>query len=175
MKKVLILGGAGFVGSHTADALLEQGHCVTVYDNLSEQVHGGGFPDYLSAEVEFIKGDVRDLESLSSAVQGAEVIYHFAAAVGVGQSMYRVADYTADNIQGTANLLQAILDTKSTPEKIIVASSMSVYGEGRYVCENCGNVAPSTRSLQQLKKRHWEVCCPICDAIASPDPTDEAK
>src|SRR4051812_32244821 len=146
MKKVLILGGAGFVGSHTADALLEQGHDVTVYDNLSEQVHGGEFPDYLSPEVEFIKGDVRDLESLSSAVQGADVIYNFAAAVGVGQSMYRVADYVADNVQGTANLLQAILDTKSTPDKIIVASSMSVYGEGCYVCENCGNVAPSTRS-----------------------------
>jgi dTDP-L-rhamnose 4-epimerase len=175
MKKVLIVGGAGFVGSHTADALLAQGNEVKVYDNLSDQVHGGGFPAYLSREIEFIGGDVRDLDSLSDAVQGAEVIYHLAAAVGVGQSMYQIAGYTADNVQGTANLLQAILDTKSAPAKIIVASSMSIYGEGRYVCPNCGDIAPEARSAQQLKDKRWEVRCPQCDSIASPDATDEAK
>lgn len=175
MKNVLVIGGAGFVGSHTTDALLQQGHAVKIYDNLSEQVHGGEFPAYLSRDAEFITGDVRDLGSLSRAVRGADVIYHLAAAVGVGQSMYRIADYTADNVQGTANLLQAILNTKSAPEKIIVASSMSIYGEGRYVCPKCGDVAPKARSLEQLKKKQWEVRCPVCDAIAAPDPTDEDK
>src|SRR5438874_8339197 len=143
--KVLIVGGAGFVGSHTADALLEQGHSVTIYDNLSEQVHRGEFPGYLSPEVEFVAGDVRDLESLARAVKSADVIYHLAAAVGVGQSMYQIADYTATNVQGTANLLQAIIDTRSTPAKLIVASSMSIYGEGRFLCSDCGAVAPKAR------------------------------
>src|SRR5579884_2308321 len=125
MKKVLIVGGCGFVGSHTADALLEAGHRVTVYDNLSKQVHGGVMPSYMSRDVEFVEGDVRDLSSLAKVVARAEVIYHLAAAVGVGQSMYEIANYCSTNIQGTANLLQAILDTGSRPEKLIVASSMS--------------------------------------------------
>jgi dTDP-L-rhamnose 4-epimerase len=175
MKTILIIGGAGFVGSHTADALLQRGHTVKIYDNLSEQVHHGEFPAYLSRDIEFIEGDVRDLESLSDAVKGADVIYHLAAAVGVGQSMYQIADYTENNVQGTANLVQAILNTKSTPEKLIVASSMSIYGEGRYLCSQCGDVAPQARPLGQLKQKRWEVRCPNCDAIAIPEPTREDK
>ncbi|GAC1430543.1 MAG: SDR family NAD(P)-dependent oxidoreductase [Terriglobales bacterium] len=176
MKNVLIVGGAGFVGSHTADALLRRGHAVRIYDNLSDQVHRGEVPAYLSPEAELIEGDVRDLEALSQAVQGADVIYQFAAAVGVGQSMYRIADYTASNVLGTANLLQAILNIKSTtPEKIIVASSMSIYGEGRYLCSDCGEVAPRARTSARLKQKQWEVQCPICNANVSPAPTDEDK
>lgn len=175
MKNVLILGGAGFVGSHTADALLRRGHAVKIYDNLSEQVHQGEMPGYLSREAELIEADVRDLETLSRAVQGADVIYQFAAAVGVGQSMYQIADYVASNVQGTANLLQAILNTNSTPHKIIVASSMSIYGEGRYLCSQCGSVAPTARQSVQLKQSQWELHCPICHAIVSPEPTDEDK
>jgi dTDP-L-rhamnose 4-epimerase len=175
MQNVLIVGGAGFVGSHTADALLRKGHSVTIYDNLSEQVHRGEFPAYLSPEVEFRKGDVRDLESLVRAVKGADVIFHFAAAVGVGQSMYQIADYTACNVQGTANLLQAIIDTKSAPAKLIVASSMSIYGEGRFLCSNCGEIAPGARSPEQLKQKQWDVRCPKCDGIAAPAATDEGK
>src|SRR5437868_1844910 len=175
MKKVLIVGGAGFVGSHTADALLEQGHAVTIYDNLSEQVHRGQFPAYLSRELEFIEGDVQDLDFLCKAVRGADVIYNLAAAVGVGQSMYRIADYCADNMQGTANLLQAILDTKATPEKLIVASSMSIYGEGRYVCSSCGIMAPQPRSTDQLKDKKWELRCPTCGGTLGPAATDEQK
>lgn len=175
MKKILILGGAGFVGSHTADALLQQGHSVIVFDNLSKQVHSTGFPSYLSSEVEFIEGDVRDLNALKKVVPKVDAIYHLAAAVGVGQSMYEIADYTATNIQGTANLLQAILDTRSTPEKIVVASSMSIYGEGRYLCQTCGPVAPAARSISQLRDKAWEPFCPSCHDRLTPAPTSEDK
>src|SRR5581483_11849246 len=153
MKKILILGGAGFVGSHTADALLQRGHSVTVFDNLSKQVHGSGFPSYLSSGVNFIEGDVRDLDALKKVVPKVDAIFHLAAAVGVGQSMYEISDYTAINIQGTANLLQAILDTRSTPEKLVVASSMSIYGEGRYECPGCGIMAPRARNSERLKDK----------------------
>jgi dTDP-L-rhamnose 4-epimerase len=175
MKKILILGGAGFVGSHTADALLQQGHSVIVFDNLSKQVHSAGFPSYLSSEVEFINGDVRDFDALKKIVPKVDAIFHLAAAVGVGQSMYEISDYTATNIQGTANLLQAILDTRSTPEKLVVASSMSIYGEGRYTCPSCGPMAPAPRSIAQLRDKGWELRCPSCHELLAAAPTDEDK
>jgi dTDP-L-rhamnose 4-epimerase len=174
-KNILITGGAGFVGSHLAEALIALGHRVRIFDNLSEQVHGSGFPDYLTDDAEFIQGDVRDLAHLQLAVRGADVIFHLAATVGVGQSMYRIADYTATNSLGTANLLQAILNTRATPKKIIVASSMSIYGEGRYLCSKCGQLAPPQRSQEQLQRKQWELTCPDCDEELSPLPTDEVK
>jgi dTDP-L-rhamnose 4-epimerase len=174
-KKILITGGAGFVGSHTADALLRQGHEVRLYDNLSPQVHSSGIPEYLPQDAEFIHGDVRDLAQLSEAVRGVDVIFHFAAAVGVGQSMYRIADYTAVNNQGTANVLQAILDTHSYPEKIVLASSMSIYGEGQYSCSKCGDVEPGPRPIEQLKGKCWETLCPECNEPLAPLPTSEDK
>src|SRR6185369_7305046 len=172
---ILITGGAGFVGSHTADALLKRGHKVRIFDNLSEQVHPGGVPDYLPSEAEFVRGDVRDVAALTKAVRGVDVIYHFAAAVGVGQSMYQIADYIAVNNQGTANLLQAILDTRAHPEKLIVASSMSIYGEGRYLCEQCGEATPSPRSLEQLKSKRWDMLCGECGVLLQPAPTTESN
>ena len=175
MKKILIIGGAGFVGSHTADALLAKGYSVQVFDNLTKQVHATGFPGYLSPHVEFIEGDVRDLDALAKVVKGADAIYHLAAAVGVGQSMYEIASYSENNIQGTANLLQAILNTRSRPEKLIVASSMSIYGEGRYLCATCGAAAPHPRTIDQLKQRIWELRCPVCEKTMSPTATDEDK
>lgn len=173
--RVLITGGAGFVGSHTADALLQQGHSVIVFDNLSTQVHPTGFPDYLSPEVEFIQGDVRDLDALSKVINRVDAIYHLAAAVGVGQSMYQISEYCTANIQGTANVLQAILDTRSTPEKLIVASSMSIYGEGCYLCLTCGPVAPPSRLSKQLKRKFWELRCPECQKELRPFSTGEEK
>jgi len=173
-KRVLITGGAGFVGSHTADALIEAGHEVRIFDNLTSQVHQGGV-SYVPGGAEFILGDVRNLDKLRKAVAGAEVIFHFAAAVGVGQSMYRISEYTSTNNLGTANLLQAILDTRSAPGKIVVASSMSIYGEGKYLCRECGEVAPPPRPLQQLKDKQWETVCPNCEETAVPVPTREDK
>jgi dTDP-L-rhamnose 4-epimerase len=174
-KKVLVTGGAGFIGSHTVDALVHLGYEVCIYDNLSPQVHPAGMPDYVSKDAEFLRGDMRDVEALKSAVRGAEVIYHLAAAVGTGQSMYQIADYMAINSQGTANLLQAILGTHSQPEKIILASSMSTYGEGKAWCEGCGEVAPQCRQPENLKAKRWDALCPECGAAVSPLATDEEK
>jgi dTDP-L-rhamnose 4-epimerase len=174
-KRVLITGGAGFVGSHTTDALLAAGHEVRIFDNLTSQVHHDGQFSYIPEGAEFVVGDMRNKEQLDKAVQGMEVILHLAAAVGVGQSMYQIADYTATNNLGTANLLQAILDTHSQPEKIVVASSMSIYGEGKYLCSECGDTAPEPRPLVQLKAKRWETLCPKCGQALAPVPTREDK
>lgn len=172
---VLITGGAGFVGSHLADALLANGHQVRVFDSLTPQVHPEGRPSYLHAGVELVTGDMRDLEAVKRAVQGVDTIFHLAAAVGVGQSMYEITNYMGSNTQGTANLLQAILDTKTDLQKMVVASSMSIYGEGKYVCEACGEVAPPPRPLEQLKNKQWETLCPACNRQLTPVATDESK
>jgi len=174
-RKVLVTGGAGFVGSHTADALLAGGDSVRVFDNLSEQVHHGGFPEYLSREAEFVRGDVRDVNALRKALDGVDVVFHFAAAVGVGQSMYEIARYMEVNTQGTANLLQALLDAGNRIEKLIVASSMSIYGEGQYICGKDGAMAPLPRLAGQLRSKQWESICPICGGALQPTATAESK
>ena len=174
-KKILVTGAAGFVGSHTADALLRAGHSVRIFDNIAPQVHSDGMPSYLSAEAEFMHGDVRNLEQVTQAVRGMDVIFHLAAAVGVGQSMYRISEYTAVNTLGTANLLQAILNTGSTPEKIVVASSMSIYGEGKYLCANCGEASPPLRTPDQLSNKKWETVCEGCGETLVPVATREDK
>lgn len=175
-KQILITGGAGFVGSHLADGLLAAGHRVRVLDDLTPQVHPIGPPDYLSPEVELVAGDIRDPNRLREVLAGVDVVYHFAATVGVGQSMYEISRYMSVNTQGTAELLQAILDSKSPPEKIIVASSMSIYGEGRYTCSQCGATAsPPVRSLAQLKSGQWELHCDACHGVLLPQPTAEDK
>ena len=174
-KKVLVTGGAGFIGSHTVDGLLREGHAVRVFDNLTPQVHPAGLPDYLTGEFEFIRGDLRDQDRLRDAVRNVDVVIHLAAAVGVGQSMYEIAHYMSVNTQGTANLLQVLLDTKIKIDKLIVASSMSIYGEGRYLCSSCGEVAPPVRSQEQLLRKEWETLCPNCGRKLTPVATDESK
>ena len=163
------------MGSHLADALLKEGHAVRVFDNLTSQVHTNGLPGYLAGEVNFMHGDLRDPDAVRDAVRNIDVVYHFGAAVGVGQSMYEIAHYMAVNTQGTANLLQALLDREIKVEKLIVASSMSIYGEGKYLCVLCGEVAPNERTQQQLKKKRWEPACPNCGRDLVPIPTNESK
>jgi len=175
MGRVLITGGAGFVGSHVADALLRQGAHVRIFDNLTPQVHHDGWPDYLATDLELMRGDMRDPDAVGRAVAGMEVVFHFAAAVGVGQSMYEISHYMGSNTQGTANLLQALLGTRLKVEKLIVASSMSIYGEGKYGCSQCGEVAPPPRSTGQLKAKQWEMLCPVCGNVLKPIATDESK
>ncbi len=176
-KQVLITGGAGFVGSHVADGLLRAGHRVRVLDDLTPQVHPEGRrPAYLAPEVELVVGDVRDPRILRKVLPGVDVIYHFAATVGVGQSMYEISRYMSVNTQGTAELLQAILDLKLAPEKLVVASSMSIYGEGRYICQaDVREVNPPVRSLEQLRSGRWELECDACGAVLVPRPTNEDK
>jgi dTDP-L-rhamnose 4-epimerase len=175
--RVLVTGGAGFIGSHLVDALVARGHEVRVYDNLDGQVHGDDprVPEYLNRESEFIQGDIRDREALRKALNDVEVVYHEASAVGVGQSMYQIEKYTHVNVLGTANLLDIIVNEKTRVEKLILASSMSNYGEGKYHCQRCGVVFPKLRGLEQLKLRRWEVQCPSCQASVTPLPTDESK
>lgn len=175
-KRILITGGAGFVGSHLADGLLQAGHEVRVLDDLTPQVHAGGRPDYLSHDVELITGDVRDPILLKQALANIDVVFHFAAVVGVGQSMYEISRYMSINTGGTAELLQAILDSKAAVKKIVVASSMSIYGEGRYVCSVCGQMAaPPVRSIAQLKAGQWDLQCDACGELLQTKPTEETK
>ena len=179
-EKILVTGGAGFIGSHLVDALLQAGHTVRVFDSLEPQVHGGlreqgRWPDYLSTECERIVGDVRDRAALKQAIDGMDVIFHEAAAVGVGQSMYEVHRYMDINTLGTANLLDILANDPHNVRKLMVASSMSIYGEGAYQCPTHGKVFPRLRPAAQLAQRDWEMHCPICQASVSRLPTDEEK
>jgi dTDP-L-rhamnose 4-epimerase len=173
-EKVLITGGAGFIGSHLADELLEAGYEVRVLDNLLAQVHGplDRPPAYLSPHVEFLRGDVRDSDAVGRALQGVRAVFHLAAAVGVGQSMYEMQHYTGINALGTAVLLESIIGRPV--EKLIVASSMSIYGEGLYRDPEGHLVHQATRSVEQLRQGRWE---PVDgrDRPLEPVPTDETK
>ena len=131
--RVLITGGAGFIGSHLADRLLADGHAVRVLDDLDPQVHtGGAWPEYLSDDTERVQGDVRDHAACARALDGVDSVVHFAAAVGVGQSMYEIERYVSINSIGCAVLLEEILERRDAIGKLVVASSMSIYGEGQY-------------------------------------------
>jgi len=172
---ILVTGGAGFIGSHLTDALIARGHRVRVLDLLVPQVHSNGSPQYLHPDAEFIHGDVCDPETVDRSLEGIDAIFHEAAEVGVGQSMYEIDRYVAANDMGTAVLLQALVRTKRRLRKLIVASSMSIYGEGAYTCPKCGLVYPQLRPSQQLLERRWEVECSECGSQLQPAPTREDK
>lgn len=157
IERVLITGGAGFVGSHLADELLAHGYQVRVLDDLSVQVHGDGQarPEYLAEEVELVRGDVRDPEAVRKALRGVDAVFHLAAAVGVGQSMYQIERYTDVNNRGTAVLLEALVE--EPVDRLIVASSMSIYGEGLYIDPDQNMILPPERSIEQLKQGEWEL------------------
>ncbi|PIE52875.1 nucleoside-diphosphate-sugar epimerase [Candidatus Fermentibacteria bacterium] len=176
-KRVLITGGAGFIGSHLADLLLENGYEVKAYDNLDPQVHGpdAARPDYLNSNVELVVGDVRDSESFAAALKNCSHLVHFAAAVGVGQSMYEITRYTSINTMGAAAVLEEAVKQKDHLEKMLVASSMSIYGEGLYSCSCSGLISPGLRSDAQLSHRKWNMLCPHCGEPCVPMPTPETK
>jgi dTDP-L-rhamnose 4-epimerase len=173
-KRILITGGAGFIGSHLADALLSRGHEVRALDNLSPQVHGpdAARPDYLDDDVDLLTGDIRDPELVRHALEGVDVVYHLAAAVGVGQSMYEIAQYTAVNNLGTAVLLEAL--AAQPVERMIVASSMSLYGEGLYRSADGRMSTAEERGLDQLRAGDWEIRNARGE-ILTPLPTPESK
>jgi dTDP-L-rhamnose 4-epimerase len=172
---VLVTGGAGFIGSHVVELLLQKDMSVRVLDSLVEQVHQGVGPRYVSPDAEFIRGDVRDRDALGKALRGVDRVIHLAAEVGVGQSMYEVSRYVDANSGGTGMLLDVIVNAKADIHRIVVASSMSIYGEGAYNCGQHGLIAPRLRTESQLKARLWDPQCPICGVDLSPVPTAEDK
>ncbi|MBE99993.1 SDR family NAD(P)-dependent oxidoreductase [Flavobacterium coralii] len=173
-KRVLITGGAGFIGSHLADELIEKGYEVRALDNLSEQVHGPDAvrPEYLNPGVELIVGDIRDKNAVRRALEGVDAVFHFAAMVGVGQSMYQIEDYTDVNNVGTAVLLEALIE--NPVQKLIVASSMSIYGEGLYKTVDGSIVQEGERSLAELKQQQWDMQDEKGNPY-QPQPTPETK
>ena len=174
MKKVLVTGGAGFIGSHLTDTLLEHGYEVRILDNLSPQVHGQRDtpPDYLNSDAEFIFGDIRNPDDVRSALRNIDAVFHFAAAVGVGQSMYEIEKYTGINNLGTAVLLERLVE--NPVGKLVVASSMSVYGEGMYRRRDGSLVSGARRSVSQLRRGVWEVLDEEGKEL-EPVPTPERK
>jgi len=175
-KKILVTGGAGFIGSHLVDTLIEEkSHKVTVFDVLEEQVHGKSNkpPDYLNKKAKFINGSVVDYNKLEELIKQNEIIFHLAAMVGVGQSMYQINKYIENNISGTANLLDILANSDHNIEKLIIASSNTIYGEGRSNCNKCGIIFPKIRTLDQLKRKDWELNCPNCGSKMEPLFTDE--
>lgn len=174
MSRVLVTGGAGFIGSHLIDGLLERGHEVRVLDSFVEQVHGGD-PRRLPDGVEVRRGDVRDRSVVEASLEGVEVVFHEAAEVGVGQSMYEIEKYVSANTLGAAVLLEALVGRRGDVCKLIVASSMSIYGEGAYRCVECGPASPALRPSSQLEARDWELRCPRCHAVLEPMATPESK
>lgn len=173
-RTVLIIGGAGFIGSHLADELLTHGYSVRVFDNLMPQVHGPGrtWPDYLDARVDVVAGDVREPQEMGRALSGVDAVVHLAAMVGVGQSMYRVADYVGVNDLGTAVLLQALIDRPVA--RLVVASSMSIYGEGLYRASDGTLIETTSRSSANLARNAWDIRDAAGRAL-TPVPTPETK
>lgn len=173
-EQLLITGGAGFLGSHLADELLAHGYRVRALDNLSPQVHGAERrrPAYLDPDVELMVGDMCDPRVVRRALQGVDAVFHFAAAVGVGQSMYEVVHYTKVNNLGTATLLEALIE--KPVKRLIVASSMSLYGEGLYRAKSGEVRTVQDRTIDQLRNAQWE----LTDAdgsVLAPMPTPETK
>ncbi len=176
IQHILVTGGAGYIGSHLVDALVARDYRVTVLDNLDPQVHRSGtWPSYANPRATYIQGDVRDRARLEALMLAADAVVHFAAAVGVGQSMYQVDRYVDVNTRGTALLLDILVNAKHHIQKVVVASSIGVYGEGAYRCATHGVVAPGIRAEAPLAARDWEQRCPSCGEHVASIPTPEDK
>ncbi len=171
---ILVTGGAGFIGSHLVDELVARGHSVRIIDNLDPQVHpGGALPPYINPAAEFIKGDVRDRAAMLAALKGIDAVFHKAAAVGVGQSQYKVEHYVDVNVQGTAVLCDLLANEKHSVRKVVVAASMSSYGEGEFICPGCGRKKGVMRRVDDLARQDWNNHCPACNAVMAPTATRE--
>ena len=171
MARVLVTGGAGFIGSHTCDLLLANEFEVRVLDSLQPRVHPRGLPRYLHREVEFHQGDVRDRRALERALDGVRYVYHLAAYQDYMPDFHRFLD---TNATSTALLYEIIVDRRLPVEKLIVASSQSVYGEGKYECTRHGALYPGPRPIDQLERSQWEHTCPICGTDLEPAAIDES-
>ncbi|MFP3900055.1 MAG: NAD-dependent epimerase/dehydratase family protein [Acidimicrobiia bacterium] len=171
MRRILVTGGAGFVGSHVVDLLLGAGHEVVVLDSLA--AHADGPPPWLRPEATFVKGDARDPDAWRRAVRGVDAVCHQAARVGLGVDFGDVRRYVADNDAGTATGLW-VLHEVGFRGRLVLASSMVVYGEGRYRCERHGDVRPGPRTADDLACRRYDPPCPDCGAALGWEPIDEA-
>ncbi|MFA5463062.1 MAG: NAD-dependent epimerase/dehydratase family protein [Dysgonamonadaceae bacterium] len=179
-KKILISGGAGFIGSNIAVKLLQMGFEVTILDSLSPQIHGKDpyndsftFKTILSSDAHFIKGSVTNRDDWKTALNGQDMVIHLAAETGTGQSMYQIEKYNEVNVIGTAILLDILANEPHNIQKIIVASSRAIYGEGKYKCALHGHVYPEARVEADLAKKDFECKCPICSGSVTLMPTDE--
>ena len=170
--RILITGGAGFIGSHTADALIAKGHQVRLLDNLQQPVHLKGKPAYLAREAEFIYGDVRDRQVLAYALQDVDAVYHFAA---YQDYLPDFSTYFDVNSVGTARIYELIVERKLPIQRVVVASSQAVLGEGLYECGAHGRTVPDIRLEQQLRRGDWEHHCAQCGAVMKPLPTPESS
>jgi len=176
--KILITGGAGFIGSHTTDLLVESGYKVRIMDAFDRQIHQGKRPSYLNANCEVVEGDIRSAEAWKKNLAGMDVVIHLAARTGIGQSMYEPSSYSDTNINGTAIFYDVLLknpELRKGIKKIIVASSKTIYGEGAYRCKTHGTIYPEARGIEQLKKGEWELKCPICKEPMLPIGITEEK
>jgi dTDP-L-rhamnose 4-epimerase len=176
IRDILVTGGAGYIGSHLVDALVARDYRVTVLDDLVPQVHRSGtWPSYVNPRATYVRGDVRNRQAFEPLVLASDAVVHFAAAVSVGQSMYEVDRYVDVNTRGTALLLDILVNARHHVQKVVVASSIGVYGEGAYRCAAHGVVAPGIRAEAQLAARDWEQRCPVCGEHAASIPTPEDK
>ncbi len=173
MSSVLVTGGAGFVGSHLVDALLARGERVRVLDNLDPLAHPGGKPEHLDPGAELVRGDLADPAAIERALHGVERVFHLGGVVGNGESMVNVRRAVEANSLGTATLLEGVLARRDRVRRVVVASSMVVYGEGAYECAEHGARFPPLRAAEQLARRDWEPSCSDCGRALGPVPTAE--
>ena len=173
-QNILISGGAGFIGSHLARALIAREHAVTIMDNFSPQIHGTT-PDLsnLPKEARVLRGDVRNTADWEEALKGQTAVVHFAAETGTGQSMYEIERYTDVNVGGTAKLLDLLANQPHQITRLVVASSRAIYGEGKHQCPEHGIVYPGPRTEKAMATGDFSVKCPICAADTQPLATDE--
>ena len=169
-KRALVTGAAGLIGSHVTDLLVRKGWKVRALDNLEPQTHRRGKPAWIHPKAEFIHGDIRDRETIATALDKIDIVFHQAA---YGGYMPEISKYVHVNSLGTAQMLEVIREKSLPIQKIIVASSQAVYSEGAGICPRHGLVFPTVRPVEQLRKGDWEVHCPICGAITKSAPTPE--